>query len=492
MKRPNDRRRNLVPLGAVTALLAVFACTDADPVAPPEVEVQLAKGGGRDGPKVEAADPSSAPQDITLDVRVIGSGFDEGSTVEFLLDGKSSPKILTNSSTFIDGNHVRANITIAADADVALYDIKVTSSRGKKGIGTEIFGVEKKGGQTGPVYEMSMFGNADASIGDISDTVVVGSVFGEPALFDLDGVVINTLPVPANVTGTWGWKISDGGLFATGNYDAGSNFSPSGRRGLVWDLRSGAPVVTEVEPMAGRPGIILYGINDAGVTAGQAFTSHGDVMPAVWEPDGQPRSGQPLPLLDGSYTKGDALDVNNAGHVAGRNQTDVSGSGHAVMWTLNDDGSADILDLTPAADGTGDNLAGTITEATSGTVKILGLSTIAGVQRATIWTVDVSSQPHTLMGERRAPPEGFFRAEEISGDGDVLGGSYRVWSPDDDVVHELPRSGNNCKRSAQAFDSSGRIFGSSEVSTKKSASCAINGRGVIEVPVIWTKIENLP
>ena len=118
--RPYGRRA----FAALSGLILAMACTDTSTL-PSEVDVRFAKGGG--APTVDAADPDIAPQGVTIDVRVIGSGFDVGSTVEFLIAGKSTLKILTNSTTFDSNSTLTANITIAVDADVALYDIKVTS-----------------------------------------------------------------------------------------------------------------------------------------------------------------------------------------------------------------------------------------------------------------------------------------------------------------------------------------------------------------------------
>ena len=134
-------------LVAVLAVAVLGACGEV-PTVPVDVDVQLARGGA--GPKVKEADPNIAPQDTTLDVRVIGTGFDQGSVAEFLLSGQSEPKIVTNATTFVDKNNLIANITIPLDADVALYDIEVTSSRGKKGIGSELFSVVEKGSNGNP------------------------------------------------------------------------------------------------------------------------------------------------------------------------------------------------------------------------------------------------------------------------------------------------------------------------------------------------------
>lgn len=136
--------------GAVAWLLVgLLGCQETQPTDTAGPELLAAKGGGGGGgpgPKVKAAVPDEAPQDTTLTVRVIGSGFDDGSTVRFLLAGQSAPKMVVNSSTFVNEDSLDVNVTIALDADVASYDIEVTTLRGKKGIGSEKFSVKLKGG----------------------------------------------------------------------------------------------------------------------------------------------------------------------------------------------------------------------------------------------------------------------------------------------------------------------------------------------------------
>ena len=138
------------PRIAVLGLL-LSACVSDQP-AGPDTSILAAKGGGGGGPKVTAADPDVAEQGTTLDVRVIGSGFEDGSVVKLLIAGKSTPKILTNSTSFVDGNNLIANITIAVDAEIAAYDIEVTPPRGRPGVGSELFSVKEKGkpGEDGP------------------------------------------------------------------------------------------------------------------------------------------------------------------------------------------------------------------------------------------------------------------------------------------------------------------------------------------------------
>ena len=139
-------------------LTGIVSCTDSQPVEPVIADALAAKGGtpgppsdggggdggGDDGSTdltVNDTDPESAPQDTTLDVRVFGTGFDSGSKVSFLLDGQTVKEVKTNSTTFVHGEELISNITITADAVPELYDVQVTTSKGKKGVGIELFEV---------------------------------------------------------------------------------------------------------------------------------------------------------------------------------------------------------------------------------------------------------------------------------------------------------------------------------------------------------------
>lgn len=110
------------------------------------IVIQAAQGDGGSGPKVNSTLPTGAPQGTEqLKVMVFGSGFDETSTVEFLLNRKSTNDIKTNSTKFVNDNEVVADITIAAGAAVDLFDVEVTlAATGggrKRGIGIELFEV---------------------------------------------------------------------------------------------------------------------------------------------------------------------------------------------------------------------------------------------------------------------------------------------------------------------------------------------------------------
>jgi len=150
--RPRPR---VLPYCFALALLGLGGCAQELATGPESADVRAAKGGNGKGgggsggggddeaadPTVDSTDPSSAPQGTTLDVRVFGADFDDGSSVEFLLDLAPTTKVRTNSSTFLNSTELVANVTIDDDADIELYDVQVTTRRGKKGVGIELFAI---------------------------------------------------------------------------------------------------------------------------------------------------------------------------------------------------------------------------------------------------------------------------------------------------------------------------------------------------------------
>ena len=126
---------------AVIVVVGALACSDGQPTLP---DIRAAAGGGDGGVSVRATDPDSATQDTTLDVVVSGSGFDQGSQAQWAIAGVPAAKVRTNSTRFVTSKKLIANITIAIDADTGLYDVMVTASTGKKGIGSELFTIKLK------------------------------------------------------------------------------------------------------------------------------------------------------------------------------------------------------------------------------------------------------------------------------------------------------------------------------------------------------------
>jgi uncharacterized membrane protein len=236
------------------AIALVSACNEEPPTGPVDTP-NAAKAST--GPTITATDPFSAPRDTTLDVRVLGSGFDRGSKSEFALDGVVGANIRTNRTTYKSTKELVANVTISADAVEALYDVIVTTSSGKKGIGTEQFAVE--------VYlELGSLGGSGSSATGLNDA---------------------------------GWIV--------GRSD--TTTSPSGRA-YVWDPRS--RLMRSLGLLDG------YDINAALTIVGDAQSG-----PVQWTYLAGSDTWQraPMATLGGTYTF--ALRLNDVGQSVGRGQT---------------------------------------------------------------------------------------------------------------------------------------------------------------------------
>ncbi|MBM4188054.1 MAG: hypothetical protein FJ206_12180 [Gemmatimonadetes bacterium] len=132
------RHRAGIPFAASVALMAA-GCHE--PTGQTEAVLSTARAAGSATPTVTTFNPKEAMQDTTLDVFVTGTGYDASSSVTLLLNGKSSTKVKTNSTTLISSTDLVVNVTIAVDATVGEYELQVANAGGKKGIGIEKFEV---------------------------------------------------------------------------------------------------------------------------------------------------------------------------------------------------------------------------------------------------------------------------------------------------------------------------------------------------------------
>lgn len=137
--RPSQQS-SLVTVVILGAAAFAWAVGCGDPPDNTPVITGISLGADKDV-TVASTDPTGAEQGTILDVEVYGSGFDDGSVVEMGLGGEPSSKIKTNSTRYANPKKLIANITIETDALVELYDVIVTTYRGKKGMGTEMFQV---------------------------------------------------------------------------------------------------------------------------------------------------------------------------------------------------------------------------------------------------------------------------------------------------------------------------------------------------------------
>jgi hypothetical protein len=173
----------------VVLAVAALGCHSSPPTEPEAPRVSFRSGGGGGGggasPTVTSTSPSEAPQDITLDVTVFGTNFTVGAKASWLLDGKGTTKIKTNSTTFVSSTELVANITIEFDAVPDLYDVQVVTTNGKKGIGIELFAV------TGQLAELASRPGGTAPAGLYQDGLgtydrgTIGDGINDPGNFNI-------------------------------------------------------------------------------------------------------------------------------------------------------------------------------------------------------------------------------------------------------------------------------------------------------------------
>jgi len=92
-------------------------------------------------PTVGSTNPNMAPQGtISLDVTINGSGYKRGAKAKWFVTGTTNPGGVTvNNTTFVSSSQLTANITVAADAVIAGFDVQVANSDGRTGVGIDAF-----------------------------------------------------------------------------------------------------------------------------------------------------------------------------------------------------------------------------------------------------------------------------------------------------------------------------------------------------------------
>lgn len=124
------------------AAVAVLACSRDSVTSPRQAAAgQPLAGKSPTALAVTSASPAFGDQGTTVNVHVFGSGFTAGAQATWLLHGVADAHVHTNSTTFISSSELVANITIASDASLDFWDVQVSLSSGKNGVGSECFEV---------------------------------------------------------------------------------------------------------------------------------------------------------------------------------------------------------------------------------------------------------------------------------------------------------------------------------------------------------------
>jgi len=320
----------------LVGFLAFSACTERAPLGPSPSGVALARSSGGSGPTVKSTVPDSATVDTTLNVRVLGSGYDQGSRAAWAFKGVVSNKIVTNSTRFVSSTELVANITIARDANLGKHDVIVTTSAGKGGIGTELFAVTAK------TIDLGTLGGPTSRARQINNN---GDIVGA------------STTAGGSERATYWTRVS----------------------AKVWTIRQLSAAPDEFQSGVGD-------ISDAGVVAGWAYrTINGGTQDHAvrWS-----SSGGPAEILNGP---GDgAGGINLAGQIVG--SIDVSGLRHGFRWengVTTDLGTSG----TGSSEAWGINSTGLIVGAGRTTPQ-----GVPGVQRAIVWRSGVITDLPMLPG----------------------------------------------------------------------------------------------
>ncbi len=281
----------------------------------------LARPAASPNVNVLTVDPPRAPQNATLDVLVRGSGYDDGSTVSFELAGQPATEILTNSTVFVSQRELVANITIEADAEVALYDVVVTTLGGKRGVGIESFEVTS--------YELVVVGalpgavNSRATDVNANGEAIGWSQIGFGGEPDFDG--FHAFYWHGGVLEELGRGFANA---ISSDCAVGScrvaGFSDLTFKPVVWERQNGTWTSFEL-PVPGFFGL-ANAINSVGdMIAGIMSQADGSPTAAVWTESGGVWSVAALPTPPADDVNVDGL--NDLGQVAGR------AARNAMVWT---------------------------------------------------------------------------------------------------------------------------------------------------------------
>jgi probable HAF family extracellular repeat protein len=277
------------------------------------------------GLAVKTALPAQAPLDTTLDVQISGSGFEPGSRADWLLSGSTDSRVRTNSTRFVSSTSLVANITIASDAVPASYDVAVTTTSGKKGIGTELFTVLAMELLSGPAGASAA--NDVSAAGIIAGGRAGGCADGRVPAYWRNGGSAVDLPLLAPWCNGTALYINEAGIMI-------GRLDPSGAGVAVrWVPNGAAPGGYDVSAMdppsdGTSAAFFLDGLNENGIAIGNRW--HGSTTMPYWWQDG---IWQSMPITAQSGSTGCYVEaLNDNGEASGECYV-AGGAGLAAFWS---------------------------------------------------------------------------------------------------------------------------------------------------------------
>jgi hypothetical protein len=294
------------------------------------VSPSFAKGGAKptSGPSVTTADPPYGHEgDVTKQVTITGSGFVAGAVASWERGGVTDLDIVVSSTQFVSSTQLIATISIAPTAKLDFYDVAVTNTDRKKGIGFALFEVTQAVAISGT--EIAYGAN---SPGQITGRVGVPGAFA----FSAPAGPVVTLGGAGR-----GYDISEDGLTVVG----GNTINASNAQAYVFTLSGGvwtktflpkdpASCIVRALAVASDPttGAATWvgGVENGGCYSGSNYHR----QPRVWS---NPGTGWIKSVLPGGTNTDDALmDITAAGVAAGTasNQAAIWTPSGAGTWTL--------------------------------------------------------------------------------------------------------------------------------------------------------------
>lgn len=371
-------RNSAVALSALLLSLGPSGCREVP--SSPTIEAVAAKGGRPTGDLVvKAVVPDEAPRNITLDLSVTGSGFDQSALVSFEKGGSPVPGVKTNKTTFLSSSALVANVTIDVAASPDQYDVVVTLTGGKRGIGVEQF--------------------------EVLDVIWLGPLEGE-RLFQATS--INSAGKVAGWGATtpffwsepggaeWVWAERTWWAYPTGindhdqvvGYTCGWAFTPqqscgyADSYGVIWARgTSGGWTTTVITSRGDLPSDIT---NDGTVFVSRYLASGG------WTPYVK-RPGQalvPMPIPPGAAS---------ATRVAGNNTGQATGG--SLFWWFSQDGTGQAITLGSPSGGA-DPAAVSLSDLAGNTVYVVGSALFGGVRQPVRWVLTWSGTAWGIRSER--------------------------------------------------------------------------------------------
>lgn len=387
--RTLSRRTWLVGL----SFLAAACLSDPSRVVDVPVGAQLGKAPPNTAPTVTSTNPSAGKRGDRVQVHVFGSGYNATAQASWERNGVADPGVTVLSTTLVSSTEVVADVQIAGDADIDLYDVAVsvlvTDGR-KKGVGIELFAVTTaqslsaviQSGTSSIAWNLNdagqvvgRFGRAHAYFWDAA-TGVDDLGVGQAEALSAGGTIVvgfyddGTVNYPKVWTGgahNWIGTALSMACVSGGSLGLARSISPDGALiggrvavqvthktrvayPVLWDGPASNCRILPVPP--GREGGQGYVLEVTGVGAAVgAVTSNGVTVALAWDAAGVPTI---LQTIAGS-TYDEARAVN-------RNGTIAAGISHAqaVAWFLTPTGWSAPLVLPCGSTATGVNDSGMI------------------------------------------------------------------------------------------------------------------------------------